>query len=301
MGEETILKMQAVEPLVGVAWYHVDDPASAALDDLARRFHLHPLAIEDCRHRPQRAKLDEQNEYLFYVVKRVHENHLLRFDDVDIFVGRDFLITVAMGECPFVGRVRKRAEQDKTPRIDRLFYLLLDEIVDEYLPVLDRIAEETNTVESVVLERPDPPLLRHIFRLKRRLIDFRRISSEMREVVNATIRREHGIVGDDLDPYFRDVYDHLVRTTDLVETYRDLLTGSLDIYLSAVANRTNEVMKVLTIYGTISIPLVVITGFFGMNLPLPWQQTRHGLFFAIGLMLLSTLAVLAYFKRKRWI
>ena len=120
----------------------------------------------------------------------------------------------------------------------------------------------------------------------------------MREAVNALMRSEHGLMGDDLDPYFRDVYDHLVRTVDLVETYRDLLTGSLDIYLSAVANRTNQVMKVLTIYGTIALPFVIITGFFGMNLHLPWSQDAHGATYASGLMLLSGLLAFWYFRRK---
>ena len=122
----------------------------------------------------------------------------------------------------------------------------------------------------------------------------------MRDVANAIICREEGLVGDDLDPYFRDVYDHLVRAVELVETQRDLLTGSLDIYLSAVANRTNEVMKVLTIYGTLAVPLVVITGFFGMNLHLPWSNNPHGAWYASALMALSIAVVLFYFKRKRW-
>jgi magnesium transporter len=122
----------------------------------------------------------------------------------------------------------------------------------------------------------------------------------MREVVNALVRREKGLLGDDLDPYFRDVYDHLIRTVDLIETYRDLLSGSLDIYLSAVANRTNEVMKVLTIWGTVALPLVIITGFFGMNLKLPWANSAHGTLFALALMAVSTAAILVYFKMKRW-
>jgi magnesium transporter len=168
------------------------------------------------------------------------------------------------------------------------------------MSVLDDIADDTSDVESEVLEHPEPQLLRKIFDLKRKLIGFRRVASDMREVVNAIIRREGGILGDDLDPYFRNIYDHIVRTVDLIETYRDLLTGSLDIYLSAVANRTNEVMKVLTIYGTIALPLVIITGFFGMNLPLPWANAPHGTLFAISLMLASTLLVLYYFKRKHW-
>jgi magnesium transporter len=290
----------ALQPIPGISWYHIDDPRSAALDELARRFHLHPLQIEDCRHRPQRAKTEEHDGYIFLVLKHLHYGKELAFDDLDVFVGRDFIVTVSDGEIPFQQKVQERVKQDQVQRVDKFFYYLLDELVDAYLPVLDDIAEETGDIESEVLEHPEPQMLRRIFILKRKLIEFRRISSGMREVVNATIRREGGILGDDLDPYFRDVYDHIIRTVDLIETYRDLLTGSLDIYLSAVANRTNEVMKVLTIYGTVALPLVIITGFFGMNLKLPWMENPHGALYAIGLMVLSTVIVLCYFQRKHW-
>lgn len=290
----------ALQPIQEVPWYHIDDPRSSALDELARRFRLHPLQIEDCRHRPQRAKAEEHDEYVFLVLKHLHYGEEISFDDLDVFVGRDFIVTVSDGEVPFQQKVQERARQDGVQRVDKLLYFLLDELVDAYLPVLDEIAEETGNIESEVLESPEPEMLRRIFLLKRKLIEFRRISSGMREVVNAMIRRERGILGDDLDPYLRDVYDHIVRTSDLIESYRDLLTGSLDIYLSAVANRTNEVMKVLTIYGTVALPLVIITGFFGMNLKLPWMESAHGVAYAIGLMLLSTFLVLYYFKRKHW-
>jgi magnesium transporter len=132
-------------------------------------------------------------------------------------------------------------------------------------------------------------------------VEFRRVVAGMREVANAIVRREHGLVGDDLDAYFRDVYDHLVRTLDVIESQRDLLTGSLDIYLSAIANRTNEAMKVMTFYGTIALPLVIITGFFGMNLHLPWADDPYGVWFATGVMALSTVLVLIYLRKKRWI
>jgi magnesium transporter len=290
----------ALQPIQGIPWYHIDDPRSAALDELARRFRLHSLQIEDCRHRPQRAKAEEHDEYMFFVFKHLHYGEEISFDDFDVFVGRDFIVTVSDGEVPFQQRVQGRVKQDGVQRVDKLLYFLLDELVDAYLPVLDDIAEETGNIESEVLESPEPEMLRRIFLLKRKLIEFRRISTGMREVLNTMIRRERGVLGDDLDPYFRDIYDHIVRTVDLIESYRDLLTGSLDIYLSAVANRTNEVMKVLTIYGTVALPLVIITGFFGMNLKLPWMESAHGVAYAIGLMILSTLLVLYYFKRKHW-
>lgn len=292
--------MENLQPIPGLAWYDISDPRSTALDELGKRFGLHELEIEDCRHRPQRAKADENPEYVFCVLKHLHSNQQLKFDDFDVFLGKDFLITVHDRDCPPVDRVRKRAADANVIRLDRLFYFLVDELVDDYIAALDDFSEDTTSIEAEVLENPDPEMLQRIFQLKRKLIEFRRMTSGMREVVNAVMRREGGIVGDDLDTYFRDVYDHLVRTLDLIESYRDLLTGVMDIYLSAVANRTNEVMKVLTVYGTVALPLVIITGFFGMNLPLPWQEKPHGLALAIGVMVLSTTLVLMYFRRKKW-
>ena len=286
--------------LPGVPWFDIADPASADLDELGRRFQLHELQIEDCRHRPQLAKVDDYENYVFAVLKHLHTDDELVFDDFDVFLGSNFLITVHLGDCPLLAKLCQRVQENRVERLDRIFYVLMDLIVDEYLTVLDNSAEDISKVESQVLETPEPRVLGEIFRLKRRLIDFRRVASGMRDVVNAIIRREGGLVGDDLDPYFRDIYDHLVHVVDLVEAHRDLLTGSLDIYLSAVANRTNEVMKVLTIYGTLALPLVIITGFFGMNLHLPWSSNPHGLWYVTGLMVLSIILVLWFFKRKQW-
>jgi magnesium transporter len=289
-----------VSVLSHLTWFDIADPASPDLDELARRFNLHELQIEDCRHRPQRPKTEEHDHYIFTVLKHMHNHGDLEFDDVDVFIGKDFLITVRSGDSGIFDAVRARAEQEQVDRLDRLFYTIVDQIVDGYQPVLDKLADNISDIEDVVLDRPDPDTLAEIFSLKRKLVEFRRVAAGMREVVNSLIRRERGILGDDLDVYFRDVYDHIVRTVELIETYRDLLSGALDIYLSAVANRTNEVMKVLTIWGTVALPLVIITGFFGMNLLLPWENSVHGTVLALALMVISTIAVLIYFKKKRW-
>jgi magnesium transporter len=267
-----------------VSWFDVADPVSPELDELARRFELHELQIEDCRHRPQRPKTEEHDHYIFTVLKHIHDAAELEFDDIDLFLGPDFLISVRNADAVVVESVRGRAVQEKIERLDKLFYMIVDQIVDGYQPVLDKLADEIAEIEDVVLDRPDPETLSRIFALKRKLVEFRRVASGMREVVNALTRREGGLLGDDLDPYFRDVYDHIIRTVDMIETYRDLLSGALDIYLSAVANRTNEVMKVLTIWGTVALPLVIITGFFGMNLKLPWANDPHGTDYAVALM-----------------
>jgi magnesium transporter len=283
-----------------VAWFDIADPQSSDLDALAKRYGLHELDVEDCRRRPQRAKYSEQEDYIFCVLKHLHDRQRIAFDDFDLFLGRDFLITVHSKQHPVLERIQRRALEEKCSRVDRLAYIVIDELVDEYLPTLDRIAEHTAEIEDHVLENPDPKILARIFDLKRKLIAFRRNAGGMREVVNAIIRRENGVAADDLDPYFRDVYDHLIRTVDLIESYRDLLTSSLDIYLSAVANRTNDIMKVLAIYGTVATPLLIITSFFGMNLPLPLQDRPHGTAIAVGLMVIAMVLVLMYFRRKKW-
>ena len=201
--------------LPGVPWFDIPDPASPDLDELAQRFHLHELQIEDTRHRPQRAKVDEYGSYLFAVLKHLHPGDKPMFDDFDVFLGSNFLVTVHQGDAPLLAKLVQRVQENHVERLDRILYLLMDLIVDEYLTHLDNSAEDIAKIETEVLERPEPQVLREIFRLKRRLIDFRRIAAGMRDVVNAIIRREGGLVGDDLDPYFRDIYDHLVRRRGL--------------------------------------------------------------------------------------
>jgi len=281
-------------------WFDVADPASPELDELAHRFGLHELQVEDCRHRPQRPKTEEHDHYLFAVLKHMHDAGDLEFDDIDLFLGPDFLISVHHADSPAFDSVRARAQQEHIERLDKVFYIIVDQIVDAYQPVLDKLADEISDIEDAVLDRPNPETLAQIYSLKRKLVEFRRVAGGMREVVNDLIRREKGLLGDDLDVYFRDIYDHIIRTVELIETYRDLLSGALDIYLSAFANRTNEVMKLLTIWGTVALPLVIITGFFGMNLALPWENSVHGTVFAVVLMAISTIAVLIYFRMKRW-
>jgi magnesium transporter len=289
-----------VQVLSNLQWFDVADPASPELDELARRFGLHELQIEDCRHRPQRPKTEDHDHYIFTVLKHMHDPRDLEFDDIDVFIGPDFLISVHRADSAVFDAVRTRAEQEHTDRLDRLFYMIVDKVVDAYQPVLDKLADDIADIEDVVLEKPDPEMLARIFALKRKLVAFRRVAGGMREVVNELMRREKGLIGDDLDVYFRDVYDHIIRTVELIETYRDLLSGALDIYLSAVANRTNEVMKVLTVWGTVALPLIIITGFFGMNLKLPWEGSFVGTAYVLALMAISTIAVLVYFKIKRW-
>jgi len=294
-----------ITELPNLPWVHIQDPQDRTLDRLAEQYALHELDVEDCRHRRQMAKVAEHAGYSFIVIKTIEysrETREIAFHDFDLFVLRDALVTVAEGKNTIVQRTQARLPQEPEFHSPQgIAYLLIDFAVDEFLPVLDEVGDLIEDLEDQVIERPTPAVLQKIFVLKRLLIDFRRNTAAMREVLNHLMRMARPEQQGSLYPYYRDVYDHLVRSLDFIESYRDLLTGSLDIYLSAIANRTNDVMKLLTIYGTISIPLVVITGFFGMNVHLPMQDWPRAVYVVLAVLAASTVPLLVYFWRKKWL
>lgn len=285
-------------------WHEIRDPQDPELDRLAAQYRLHPLHIEDCRHRNQNAKVEESRGYVFTVLKSVtiEEDGSLTAGDLDLFLGRDFLITVEELHCPGVRNVMEQARAAGPDlRPDQLFYRITDGIVDSYLPILDRFNEVIDQLEDQVLDRPTPDALSRIFETKRSLIVLRRVLVNTRDVAAHLQRSESDLIQRDLWPFLRDVYDHVARNLDTVEMQRDLLTGSLDIYLSSVANRTNQVMKVLTVLGTIALPSLVISGIFGMNLKgLPWIDTPHGASIVGGIMLATTVALLVILRMFKW-
>jgi magnesium transporter len=287
-----------------VDWHDLRDPNGPELDALAERYHLHPLHIEDCRHGKQAAKIEEGADYLFAVLKPVHVNAAgeLEITDLDLFLGRDYLITVQEGECPSLRTHLDQLHNAANPsRLDQLFYKIMDATVDAYDPVLDWFNEAIDAIEDLVLEKPSPSTLQRIFALKRGLIELRRVLTNMRDAASHLQRLETGLIQRDLWPFLRDVYDHVARDVEMVEMHRDLLAGAMDIYLSSVANRTNQVMKVLTVLGTIALPAIVISGFYGMNTKdLPWIDSPHATVVAAGLMVVTTVGLLAVLKKFDW-
>ena len=287
-----------------MTWHDLRDPNDPELDVLAARYHLHPLHIEDCRHGDQRAKVEEGVDYLFTVLKPVHVNDAgeVNISDLDLFLGHDYLITVQEDECPAV-----RAHLDALhatadhSRPDQLFYKVADGVVDAYAPALDWFSETIDDIEDTVLEKPTPSTLQRIFEAKRGLIALRRALSNMRDVAGHLQRLETDLIGRDLWPFLRDLYDHLARNMDMSEMQRDLLSGAMDVYLSSVANRTNQVMKVLTVLGTIALPSIVISGFYGMNTKgLPWIDSPYGSEIALGCMVVATAGLLVLLKKFDW-
>ncbi len=286
-------------------WFHVEDVKGPALAALAAEFHLHELAVEDCRTPGTRAKIEEYEGHLFIVVNTLHfakEKDSCWFGEFDIFAGKDFLITVHDGPSRTVAEVKPRFASDpKMAQPSRLLYALLRVIVGRYMPVLDTIEERIDAIEEQAYAQPTPQILSEIFSVKRALIEFRRVCTTMREVANQLLNRPEPWIRSQ-HMYFRDVYDHVVRALDFVDTYRDIVTGVLDVHLSATANRTNDIMKVLTIFATIATPFLLVTSFYGMNFEnLPLLHSPMGAIWATSGMLLAGVGMLWYFKRKGWL
>jgi magnesium transporter len=287
-------------------WHKILEPDSPELDRLAERYHIHPLHIEDCRHRNQSAKIEESEGYVFTVMKGVRldpEGELLTAD-LDIFFGADFVITVLEDNC---SESRSLLEQvgkatDGNSRPDQVYYRIIDHMVDAYLPVLDHFDETIDVLEDQALEAPTPATLAVIFETKRSLIILRRVLVNTRDVASHLQRTESPFINRDMWPFLRDVYDHVARNLDTVEMLRDLLTGALDVYLSSVANRTNQVMKVLTVLGTVALPAVVVSSIYGMNVKgLPGAESPYALLIVFSLMVVTTVLLLWVLKRFKWL
>ncbi len=288
----------------GFRWYHVDDPALPTLDELAKAYDLHELAVEDCRVPGTRAKIDEYGETLFVVANLVSFNAAqdeCSFSEMDFFLRDKLLISVCDGPNPFVDAVRVVfPSEPKLANPGRLFHRLLDAMVDRYLPVLDSIEERIELLEDKAIEHTSTKLLTDIFTLKRSLIEFRRVTISMRDMLSQILRRHESWLQSEA-LYFRDVYDHLMRALEFTETYRDILTGVLEVHLTAAANRTNDIVKVMTIFATVTLPILLITGYYGMNFDnLPLLHNPHGVYIATGIMAALAAVLLYAFKRTGW-
>lgn len=288
----------------GYVWYHVTDPKGPALDELAKAYGLHELAVEDCRVPGTRAKIDQYGETLFVVANILSyslDQLECTFTEMDFFANEKFLISVSEGPNAFADAAKAVFATD--PRLSssaKLLHRLIDGMVDRYLPVLDSIEDRIDVVEEKAIEHTSPKLLSEIFELKRALIEFRRVTSTMRDMVGQMLRRSEPWVASE-NLYFRDIYEHLLRALEFTETYRDILTGVLEVHLTAAANRTNDIVKVMTLCATVTLPILLITGYYGMNFDnLPFLHYKYGVLMATGMMTVLAVVLLLLFKRTGW-
>lgn len=277
------------------------------LEYLGQCFQLHPLVLEDIVHTDQRPKLEEFDAYLFFIVQMLQLDGLeVNSEQVSIILGDHFVISLHEHEEDIFEPVRRRLQAGtgrlRSAGADYLAYSLLDLIVDHYFLILESLGEGIEDLEGALLARPTPDTLAQIHRLKRDTIMIRRAVWPLREVVSRLERGESTFIHHHTLPYLKDAYDHVTMVIDSLETYRDILAGMLDIYLSGISNRLNEVMMVLTVMATIFIPLTFIAGVYGMNFRyMPELEWRWGYFAALVGMALVAGAMLLYFWKRGWI
>jgi len=287
-------------------WLDLHRPDPDDFEVLRDVFKFHPLALEDSENFGQRAKLDNYDDYVFLVVYGAAPDED-RLVEVHCFFSANYLVTVHRDDCPAFLELRDRYEKRAKP-IERpalLLYRIVEGLVDSFFPILADFDDRIDQLEDNIFLRADDEQLQQIFRLKRLLVGLRKAIGPERDLFASLMGGVSDLPGmqDDDERYFRDVYDHLIRISDMIDTYRDLLTSSMDVYLSTVSNRMNGVMKQLTIIATIFLPLAWITGFFGQNFGfLVRHITGWEAFvgYGLGLEILGAALLLAYFRRQRW-
>jgi magnesium transporter len=292
-----------------VTWVDVQGLGErGVLEELGEIFRLHRLALADVVNVPQRPKVEIYDNHLFVITRMVllGPTGESSAEQVSLFLGKDFVLTFqeTHGDCldPVRERIRKATGAVRTSGADYLAYAILDAITDQYFPVIEALGERIESLEDEVIARPTPTALRRIYDLKRELLGVRRGIWPQRDALSSLIRDESGLIGREVKVYLRDCYDHTIQLVEVNETLRELTSGLLDVYLSAMANRTNEVMKVLTVVTTVFIPLTFIAGVYGMNFPnMPEMKWEHGYFTIWGVMILVASGLLGYFIRRGWL
>ncbi len=292
-----------------VTWVNVDGLHDIeVIEKIGKAYGLHSLVLEDVLHTDQRPKLDDAGESLFVVVKMLsfnEKNKEIDYEQVSIVFGKNFVLSFQEKEGDIFDPVRKRVRNDKSrvrkAGADYLAYALLDAVVDNYFVVLEKIGEKLEELEEELIAEPSTETLHAIHRLKREMIMLRKSVWPLREVISGMERSDSKLIDKKTLIYLRDLYDHTIQVIDTIETYRDMLSSMLDVYLSSISNKMNAVMKVLTIIATIFIPLTFIAGVYGMNFRnMPELEWGYGYYAVLAVMLTVGIIMLSYFKRKKW-
>jgi magnesium transporter len=292
-----------------VTWINVDGLDPALIDRLGKEFDFHSLLLDDIIHADQRPKTEDYGSHIYVVIKMLDFNPQppnIEIDQLSLILGSNYVITFQekAGDSfdALRERIRKGAGRLRRFGPDYLAYGLLDSVVDHYFVVLEKLGEKIEDIEDVIVSNPTPDTLRAIHDMKRDLIFLRKSVWPLRDIVSGLQRSDSPLIQDSTRIYLRDLYDHVIRITDQVDTLREILSGNLDIYHSSVSNRTNGIMKVLTLFSSIFMPLTFITGLFWMNFKyfpeLEWRWGFIGVMVAMGLV---TTGMIVLFRAKKWL
>ncbi len=291
-------------------WINIDGVHDVEImEKIQNHFNIHPLAMEDILHTTQRPKIDEYDENLFIVIRMFvydQENRELKNEQVSIIMSKNYLITFLEdpGDVfdPVRERIRKTGTKIRKNKTDFLAYSILDAIVDSYFHILEHLGEEIEELEDRLVINPQKEDLQLVHRMRRNMILLRKSMWPLREVISYLQRNDHGVIKSSTHIYLRDVYDHIIQIIDTIESYRDMIIGMLDVYLSSTSNKLNEVMKVLTVISTLFIPLTFLAGVYGMNFE-HFPELGYEWMYPWGFWLITVVIILGmigFFKRKKW-
>mgnify|MGYP001596157474 CR=1 FL=1 len=298
---EEILQSKAV-------WIDFEKPSSEEIEFVQKIVKLHPLTVSDIFDNIKRPKAQLFSDYIFLIM------HDVEFDgarilptEIDLIVGKNFVLSFHSKPVNSIKKARDFVSKDErsfAKDSGRMLHTIVNSIVDNYFPVLDKVSESVEAVEAEVFSNATTKTLNKLFKLKKNLASFRRVEFPQREVVNFLYHHENGFIKKETSVYFRDIYDNLLIISEFVDTSRELISDAFDAYLSVISNRLNEIMKVLTIISTVILPLTLISGYYGMNV----SFAEYGFFgqdgtqfFAIFLMAIITLILLFWFRKKAWL
>jgi magnesium transporter len=290
----------------GTIWLDMVGTEPEALRLMRDVFRFHPLSIEDTQNQRQRPKLEEYHHHWFAILNSaVMEEGDLDYYEIDVFIGKNFFVTVHEEGDPLMEAVHRyvcapdSALPEVTPML--LMYALADRVVDNFFPIVDEFSETIDALEERLIRRPTSDALTRIFTLKRNLMELWRITSQQRDMLNAVLHRDVVIQNSTLQFYYRDIYDHLLRVIDLISTYRDITAGLMDLYLSATSNRLNRVVNRLAVITIVIGLFTVLSGFYGMNFEQTWPPFKEplGAPFVLGLMFLSAIAALGVMRWQK--
>ncbi len=293
-----------------ITWINIDGLHQIeTIEKIGRHFELHPLILEDILNTGQRPKHEDYEKYLFTVLKMLSyrdENQCIQSEQVSLILGKNVVISFqeAVGDVfeQIRDRIRHAKGRIRKMSADYLAYALIDAIVDNYFVILERLGEQVEFIEEELITKPTEKTLQQIHGIKQELLFLRKSVWPLRELTSNLEKTESPLIMDATKPYLRDVYDHTIQIIDTVESFRDMVSGMLDIYLSSISNRMNAVMKVLTIIATIFIPLTFIAGIYGMNFKgMPELEWKWGYPIVLIVMAVVGITMLIYFKRKKWL
>jgi magnesium transporter len=293
-----------------VTWINIDGVHQVdIIEKIGKHFELHPLILEDIMNTEQRPKMEDFERYIYIVLKMLYydeKENETKIEQVSLILCENFVISFQEMEGDIFNPIRERIRSGKgrirKKGADYLAYALLDAIVDKYFVMLERLGERIEGMEEELVSNPKPEIFQEIHRMKREMIFLRRSVWPLREVINILERGESSLIQESSRIYLKDVYDHTIQVIDTVETFRDMVSGMHDTYLSVVSNRMNEVMKVLTIIATIFIPLTFIAGIYGMNFKFMPELEWRWAYFAVWIVILVIAVIMViFFRRKRWL